>query len=116
MALNYQGRTISSLPSYVGLQLNHDFDLGNGLPLWGWTRAAWRHEFDQLRTVTTAFMAAPGMNFTTLGAPGVRDMAWVSSGIKLGITSNLALFAGFDGNFAPAAYAVSGSGGIQMRW
>ena len=116
VALNYQGRTISSLPSYVGMQFNHNFELGNGMPLWGWVRSAWRHEFDQLRTVTTAFMAAPGMNFTTLGAPGVRDMAWVSSGVKLGLTPNLALFAGFDGNFAPSAYAVSGSGGIQMRW
>lgn len=116
VALNYQGRTISSLPSYVGMQFNHNFELSNGMPLWGWVRSAWRHEFDQLRTVTTAFMAAPGMNFTTLGAPGVRDMAWVSSGVKLGLTPNLALFAGFDGNFAPSAYAVAGTGGVQMRW
>jgi len=116
VALNYQGRTISSLPSYVGVQFNHNFDIGNGMPLWGWVRSAWRHEFDQLRTATAAFMAAPGMNFTTLGAPGVRDMATVGSGVKLGLTPDLILFAGFDGNFAPSAYSVSGSGGIQMRW
>jgi len=56
------------------------------------------------------------MNFTTLGAPGVRDMASVGSGVKLGLTRDLFLFAGFDGNFAPSAYAVSGSGGLQLRW
>ena len=73
IGLAYAGRTIESLPSFLGMQLEAKTDLPNQMALDGWVRASWMHEFDAGRSVESSFISAPGFDFVTQGAQPARD-------------------------------------------
>lgn len=116
IGLNYMGRTIASVPSFLGVQLSRKIDLGGDMKLSFWARAAWKHEFEPLRSIEAGFIAAPGFNFIVNGASAISDMARVDAGMKVAVSKNLEFFASFDGDFAPQGRDIAGSGGVRVNW
>jgi uncharacterized protein with beta-barrel porin domain len=116
IGLSYAARTTTSLPSFVGMQLEGKGDLPNTMGLDLWVRAAWKHESDPTRSTESAFIAAPGFDFAIQGAQPPRDAAVTSVGAKLKLTKNAAIFGTFEGQFGPGAYSIGGTGGITITW
>ncbi|MGO8738244.1 hypothetical protein [Rhodoblastus sp.] len=116
IGLTYMGRTISSVPTFLGAQLSRKIDLGDGMNLSLWVRAAWKHEFEPLRSIEASFIAAPGFDFVVHGASAITDMARVDAGMKVAVNKNLEFFASFDGDFAPQGRDIAGMGGVRVNW
>ena len=110
IGLNFRGRDVPSLPSFIGAQLSMTAVVAPGVAVDGWVRAAWRHEFDSRRSIQAAFLSAPGVNFVVDGARPARDAARIQAGAKLAINENVALFASFEGEFADVSRSLTGSG------
>jgi uncharacterized protein with beta-barrel porin domain len=116
IGLSYAARTATSLPSFVGLQLEGKGDLPNAMGLDLWARAAWKHESDPTRSTESAFIAAPGFDFVIQGAQPPRDAAVTSIGAKLKLTKNAAIFGTFESQFGAGANSIGGTGGITINW
>jgi uncharacterized protein with beta-barrel porin domain len=116
VGLSYAAGTTTSLPTFLGLQLEGKGDLPNAMGLDLWVRGAWKHEFDTARSTESAFIAAPGFNFEIQGAQPPRDALVTSVGAKLNVTKNAAVFGTFEGQFGPGANSVAGTGGIMITW
>ena len=116
IGLTYDSRTIGSLPSYLGLQLESKAPLFNGMELGVWARGAWKHEFETDRSTESAFIAAPGFDFVVQGARPPRDAFVTTIGAKLSLSKNAALFGTFEGQFGSGASSVGGTGGLVVSW
>ena len=116
IGLTYEARTINSLPSFVGLQLESNAALPNAMDLDFWARGAWKHEFDPSRSTESAFISAPGFDFVIQGAQAPRDSLVTSIGFKLKVTKNAALFGTFEGQFGWSAPSVGGTGRVVISW
>jgi uncharacterized protein with beta-barrel porin domain len=116
IGLSYASVTTTSLPSFLGLQLEAKGDLPNQMGLDVWARGAWKHEFDPTRSIETSFIAAPGFDFTIHGAEPPRDAFVTSVGLKLNVTKNAAIFGTFEGQFGSGASSVGGTGGLALTW
>ena len=116
IGLSYASRTIPSLPSYLGLQLESKAALPNGMDLDFWARGAWQHEFEADRSTDSSFIAAPGFNFIVQGALPPRNSFVTTIGAKLALTKNAALFGTFEGQFGWGATSVGGTGGLVVSW
>ena len=81
-ALNYQPQATTSLPTFLGAQLDAETEI-NARPLTGWLRAAWVHEFLTDRGVTAGFTVLPGSSFTVDGARAASDAARLDFGVKV---------------------------------
>ena len=115
IGLTYDARTIGSLPSYLGLQLESKAPLF-GMDLGLWVRGAWKHEFETDRSTESAFIAAPGFDFVVQGARPPRDAFVATLGAKLGLSKNAALFGSVQGQFGSGASSLGGSGGLVVSW
>jgi uncharacterized protein with beta-barrel porin domain len=116
IGLSYAARTTTSLPSFLGLQLEGKGDLPNAMGLDLWARAAWKHEFDATRSTESAFIAAPGFDFVVQGAQPPRDALVTSIGAKLNVTKNAAIFGTFEGQFGWGSNSIAGTGGLVITW
>ena len=75
LGLNFSSRTIPSIPTLAGLRLDWLTPIVDDMAIGGWVRAAWKHEFDTRRSTESAFLLAPGFDFTIEGARAVHDAA-----------------------------------------
>ena len=116
IGLSYDSRTIDSLPSYAGVQVESKAPLFNGLELGFWARGAWKHEFEPDRSTESAFISAPGFDFVIQGARPPRDAFVTTIGAKLNLTKNAALFGTFEGQFGSGASSIGGTGGLVVSW
>ena len=116
IGLSYAAKTTTSLPSFLGLQLEAKGDLPNQMGLDVWARGAWKHEFDPTRSIESSFIAAPGFDFAIQGAQPPRDAFVASVGLKLNVTKNAAIFGTFEGQFGSGASSVGGTGGLVLTW
>jgi outer membrane autotransporter protein len=116
LGLTYASQTTLSLPTQVGVQLDSQFALANGMVLAPFTRFAWMHEFSQDRQITASFNVAPGVDFTSVGTPAASDLARVIAGAKLMVTQRAWLFASFNGEFAGNTQSYGASGGFKVGW
>jgi outer membrane autotransporter protein len=116
IGLSYAARTTTSLPSFLGLQLEGKGDLPNAMGLDLWARAAWKYEFDATRSTESAFIAAPGFDFVVQGAQPPRDALVTSIGAKLNVTKNAAIFGTFEGQFGWGSNSIAGTGGLVITW
>ena len=73
-ALSYQAQGTTSLPTFLGAQLDGE-TMVNARPLKGWFRAAWVHEFLPDRGVTAGFTVLPGSTFSVDGARAASNAA-----------------------------------------
>jgi uncharacterized protein with beta-barrel porin domain len=116
IGLSYEPGTTTSLPTYVGLQIETQGAIPYGMDLDVWARGAWKYEFDATRSIESSFIAAPGFDFVIQGAQPPRDSFVTTIGAKLNITKTIGLFGTFEGEFGAGATSVGGTGGLVITW
>ncbi len=116
IGLSYASMTTTSLPSYLGLQIEAKGDLPNQMGSDVWARGAWKHEFDPTRSTQSSFISAPGFDFAIQGAQPPHDAFVTSVGLKLNLTKNAAIFGTFEGEFGSGARSYGGTGGLVVAW
>jgi outer membrane autotransporter protein len=114
--LSYAARDVSSLPTFLGAQLDSRVVLANGMVWSPFARLSWVHEFEPTRDITASFIALPGSSFSVDGPRAVSDAARVDLGSKLAISQNAALFGSFDGEFSDRSRSYTGKGGFRTSW
>ncbi|MET4635013.1 hypothetical protein [Kaistia defluvii] len=116
LGLDYASRTITSLPSSLGMQFDTVIGLGGDTTIQPWARAAWVHEFNPDRSVNPSFLSAPGYPFVVQGAAAAEDALAVNAGFKMNWGPDTSFFATFDGKFADNVQTYGGNAGFQVRW
>jgi outer membrane autotransporter protein len=116
LGLSYGSTSVSSLPTFVGAQLDTRLALGNAMVLSPYARLSWVHEFEPNRAINAAFIALPGAAFTVDGPRAARDAARIDAGAKLAIRPNAWLFASFDGEFSSRSQSYAGKAGARVAW
>jgi uncharacterized protein with beta-barrel porin domain len=116
LGLSYAARTIASLPTFLGLQLKTQADLGNDIGLSSSVRAAWKREWLSDLSTESSFITAPGVFFTVQGAQPARDALRISVAEQLKLDRNVSIFAAFNGDLAPSAQSYFGTLGLKVAW
>jgi len=115
LGLTYQSQTATSLPTFLGVQLDTRLTLDN--MVWSpFVRAAWVHEFRPERSIASSLVSVPGTLFAVEGARAWSDALKVNAGSRLAINQYASLFASFDGEFANSGHSYAGRGGINFSW
>ncbi len=116
LGLTYGSHTASSLPTFLGAQIDSRFAFANGM-LWSpYGRASWMHEFDPTRDITASLITVPGASFTVDGPSAARNAVRLSLGSKLDMSRSAALFASLDSEFSNRSQNYAGKGGLQISW
>jgi outer membrane autotransporter protein len=116
LGLTHQSQTTTSLPTFLGVQLDTRLALANGTVWSPFLRAAWVHEFNPDRSINGSFVSVPGTLFTVDGARAWSDALKVNAGSRLALNQYASLFASFDGEFANSGQSYAGRGGIRFSW
>jgi outer membrane autotransporter protein len=116
LGLTHGSQTTTSLPTFLGVQLDTRLALANGTVWSPFLRAAWVHEFNPDRSIAGSFVSVPGTLFTVDGARAWSDALKVNAGSRLAINQYASLFASFDGEFANSGHSYAGRGGIRFSW
>jgi outer membrane autotransporter protein len=116
LGLTYGSISVSSLPTFVGAQLDTRLVFGNGMVLSPYARVSWVHEFNPTRAIDATFIALPGAGFTVDGPRASSDAARIDAGAKLAIGPNAWLYASFDGEFSNRSQSYAGKGGVRVAW
>jgi uncharacterized protein with beta-barrel porin domain len=115
LGLTYQSQTTTSLPTFLGVQLDTRLTLKN--LVWSpFVRTAWVHEFRPDRSITGSLVSVPGTLFTVDGARAWSDALKVNAGSRLALNQYASLFASFDGEFADSGHSYAGRGGVRFAW
>jgi outer membrane autotransporter protein len=116
LGLTYQSQTTTSLPTFLGVQLDTRLALANGMVWSPFLRAAWVHEFNPDRSIAGSFVSIPGTLFAVDGARAWNDALKVNAGSRFALNKYASLFASFDGEFASSGHSYAGRGGIRFSW
>jgi uncharacterized protein with beta-barrel porin domain len=116
LGLNFQSRTISSLPTFLGAEINTRIAVAHGAVWAPFVRASWVHEFMPDRTVAAAMSILPTGTFIVDGPRAARDAARIEAGSNFYVTKNMAIFASFVGEYSGHTSSNAGSGGIRVNW
>lgn len=114
-ALAYQAQSTTSLPTFLGAQLDARTEI-NALPLKGWLRLTWVHEFMPNRQVTAGFANLPGSLFTVDGAQAASNAARIDFGARYSVGTQTSLFANAAGEFSDRGQGYSGTVGFRVSW
>jgi outer membrane autotransporter protein len=114
-ALSYQPQGTTSLPSFLGAQLDGQTEL-DGKPLKAWLRAAWVHEFLTSRSVTAGFTVLPASSFTVDGARAASNAARFDFGVNYAVASQTALFANGSAQLSDRGQSIAGTAGFKFTW
>jgi subtilase-type serine protease len=114
-ALSYQAQGTTSLPTFLGAQLDGETTV-NARPLKGWFRAAWVHEFLPDRGVTAGFTVLPGSTFSVDGARAASNAARVELGVKYAVGSQTSLFANSNVELSDRGQSVGATVGLRIVW
>ena len=114
-ALNYQSQATTSLPTFLGAQLDAETML-NSRPFKAWIRAAWVHEFLADRSVTAGFTVLPGSTFTVDGARAASNAARLDLGVKYAVGSQISLFANGNVELSDRGQSLAGTAGLRIVW
>jgi autotransporter-associated beta strand protein len=114
-ALNYQAQGTTSLPSFLGAQLDGQTEL-DGKPLKAWLRAAWVHEFLTSRSVTPGFTVLPGSSFTVDGARAASNAARFDLGVNYAVGSQTSLYANGYVELSDRGQSIAGTAGFKVTW
>ena len=114
-ALSYQAQGTTSLPTFLGAQLDGE-TMVNARPLKGWFRAAWVHEFLPDRGVTAGFTVLPGSTFSVDGARAASNAARVELGVKYAVGIQTSLFANSNAELSDRGQSVGATVGLRIIW
>ena len=107
---------MSSLPTFLGVQLDTRWAFANGTVWSPFVRAAWVHEFSPDRSITGSFVSVPGTLFTVDGARAWSNALKVNAGSRLALNRYASLFASLDGEFSNSGHSYGGRGGVRFGW
>jgi outer membrane autotransporter protein len=116
LGLTSQSQMTTSLPTFLGVQLDTRLALANGTVWSPFLRAAWVHEFNPDRSIANSFVSIPGTLFAVDGARAWSDALKVNAGTRVALNQYASLFASFDGEFANSGQSYAGRGGIRFSW
>jgi outer membrane autotransporter protein len=116
LGLTVPSRSVSSLPTFAGLQVDNRMALANGMIWTPYARVAWVHEFDPSRAISASFITLPGASFMVDGPRAARDAARIDAGSKLAISRSVSLFGSLDGELSARSQMYAGKGGVQVDW
>jgi outer membrane autotransporter protein len=116
LGLSFASQSVSSVPSFVGVQFDTSTDVSDTTVLRSWLRAAWKHEFDTSRVAQASFTSAPGFAFDVQGAEPPADAAIARIGVELTVQGNVSIFANFDGELGAGAHSYGGTGGMKIAF
>jgi uncharacterized protein with beta-barrel porin domain len=114
-ALSYQAQGTTSLPTFLGAQLDGE-TMVNARPLKGWFRAAWVHEFLPERGVTAGFTVLPGSTFSVDGARAASNAARLDLGVKYAVGAQTSLFANSNVELSDRGQSVGATVGLRIVW
>jgi outer membrane autotransporter protein len=116
LGLTYQSQTVTSLPTFLGVQLDTRWAFANGTVWSPFVRAAWVHEFSPDRSITGSFVSVPNTLFTVDGARAWSNALKVNAGSRITLNRYASLFASFDGEFSNSGHSYGGRGGARFSW
>jgi outer membrane autotransporter protein len=116
LGLSYASRVVSSLPLFLGAQVDSTDLMVFGNQASAWFRLAWEHEFEDSRTIQASFISAPGFDFIVAGATVPSDAARMDLGGKIWLTHNLSMLGNFSGAFSPGGNSYGGTAGFSYTW
>jgi outer membrane autotransporter protein len=111
LGLTYQGDSVTSVTSSVGIQFDTHYALANERVLTPFVRVAWVHEYNPERSLRSFLTTAPTAAFLVDGASAAEDVARVHAGLKLDLSERIALFGFFEGEFSDRSDSYAGIGG-----
>lgn len=114
-ALSYQAQSTTSLPSFLGAQIDGRTEIDSHAAS-AWLRLAWVHEFMTARPVTAGFSGLPGSQFTVDGATAASDAARLDFGARYALNAQMALFANATAELSNRGQSVGGSVGLKWVW
>ncbi|SKA27263.1 autotransporter-associated beta strand repeat-containing protein [Enhydrobacter aerosaccus] len=113
--LSYQAQSTTSLPSFLGAQLNVRTDV-DSRPLAAWLRLAWEHEFMTGRPVTAGFTSLSGSLFTVDGATAASNAARIDLGARYTLNDHMSLFANAAAELSNRGQSIGGTAGFKWVW
>jgi len=116
LGLSYSAHTATSLPTFLGAQIDTRYVLAGGQVLSPLARLSWVHEFKADRQVEASFISIPSTLFTVDGARAARDSVRLDTGMTLTLNQSVALFASFNGEFSGDSQMASATGGAKIAW
>lgn len=114
LGLNYAARETTSLPTFVGAQLDGRYTLGEGV-VRPFLRAAWVHEFMPERRIAATFVSVPTPAFTVDGARPARDAARIGAGATWSFGAH-EIFARIDSEVSGGSTMLAGTAGARVTW
>jgi outer membrane autotransporter protein len=116
LSLSFAGKTITSVPTALGLQFDRIAVLEGGWTLAPHLRAAWLHEWNTTRNITALVPAAPGTVFSLAGTPAARNAARLIGTLQLVQAGTAAFYANVAADLSPHGQAISGNIGVKLSW
>lgn len=116
LGLDVASHTATSLPTFVGAQVDGRYLTAEGAVFAPYSRVSWVHEFEPDRRVNAAFIMIPGATFTVDGARAASDAARLDTGARLTFRSGPALFANFAGEWSDRTQSYAATGGFRAAW
>jgi outer membrane autotransporter protein len=116
LGLSYSAHTTTSLPTFLGAQIDTRYVLAGGQVLSPLARLSWVHEFRPDRQVESSFVSIPSTLFTVDGARAARDSVRLDTGVTLALNQSVALFANFNGELSSESQMASATGGAKVTW
>ena len=113
--MSYAARTATSLPTFLGAQIDSRILLPYGITMSPYTRLSWVHEFNPTRQVSPTFVALPETLFTVDGPRAARDAAKIGVGTKFAV-NKVKAFVSLDGEFSRVSQAYAGKAGFTFAW
>ena len=114
LGLHFAAHTTTSLPTFLGMQVDTRAVLSNGTVLTPYARASWIHEFLPDRSVTATFVNVATATFSVDGARAASDAARLDAGTKLAIGSGASLFANLSGEWSGISQSYAAAAGFQL--
>jgi outer membrane autotransporter protein len=116
LGLSFRSQQVSSLPTFLGAQIDTQVDFADGASWRPYLRASWVHEFEPRRDVTAALLLFPGNAFTVDGASAASDAVRIEGGGDFRLTRTASLFGSFGGEFSDRTNSLAGTGGLRVVW
>jgi uncharacterized protein with beta-barrel porin domain len=116
LGLAVQGKTATSQPISLGLQVDRSIPVNEAWSLTPMARVAWVHQFATQRSLTASLQADPGAQFQIDGAPDAHDAALLGATLAATHGQRLALLAGVYAGLSRQNQTLGGHLGVQVRW
>jgi outer membrane autotransporter protein len=116
VTLSTANQTVQSAPLFVGARISGFKELEGGWRVRPSASLAWVHEFSPDRSITQAFAALPGYNFSASGPRAGADAARFTVGFDLSNKQGLALFADVQGEVSKGTRSIGAKGGLRYAW